>query len=152
MIYFIDGYNFLFLQEINPKNLESARIETLEFFLEKAKERPYQFVIVFDAYKDKNSYSRVDYGKIEVVYTSHNQSADDYILEQVYRLRHTCAVISNDKKLLQKAKLLNAEVCSFQQFLSRFTSKIDTEKKPTSLNLDQKYYFEKFGKGEKQDL
>lgn len=148
MIYFIDGYNFLFLQEIDPKNLESARVEILDFFVERAQERPYQFVIVFDAYKDKNSYSRVDYRNIEVVYTSHNQSADDYILEQVHRLRHKCAVISNDKKLLQKAKLLNAEVCSFKEFLSRFTPKIDTEKKPTTLSPDQKYYFEKFSKGE----
>lgn len=148
MIYFIDGYNFIFATDKEKSPIEVSRAEVLEDISEKSAD--VKVVVVFDAYNDSKEMSRFDYKNIEVIYTSPGQTADEFFLEQVSFTKNLeqMTIVSNDRKLLKELALLRANTMSFSSFFKKIKKLKSKElEKPESSQFgskDYEYYLKKF--------
>ncbi len=80
----IDGYNIIFawneLKKLAEENLESARIKLIEKIATYKLFKPFEIILVFDAYKVKGNIGEKEFiNGINVVYTKESQTADAYI-------------------------------------------------------------------------
>lgn len=123
MIYYVDGYNYLFTQGIERELFESSREEVLDFFSTNA--HSFKIIVIFDAHKQRGVFSRVFYHGIEVVYSSYEQTADEYIIEQVLHAKkpHELAVVTNDQGLAKEIRRLKAHPISFENFFKKIEKK-----------------------------
>lgn len=148
MIYFIDGYNFIFALGKERDRIEISRVEILEEVSKKSE--GLKVVVVFDAYNDLKEMSRCDYKNIEVIYTSPGQSADEFLLDQARLSKHPeqMTIVSNDRKLLKELVLLRANTLSFSSFFKKIKKiKGKRPEKPQSNHFcskDYEYYLKKF--------
>ncbi len=99
----IDGYNIIFawdkLKEIAKDSLEDARAMLTEKVCAYKVLRPYEIILVFDAYKVKGNHGEVE--KIEnitVVFTKEAETADAYIEKITHKLskNHRVRVATSD--------------------------------------------------------
>ncbi len=87
----VDGYNVIFawdkLKEIAKDSLEDAREMLVDKMCAFKAMRPYEVILVFDAYKVKGNRGEVEkVHNITVVYTKEAQTADAYIEKAAYEL------------------------------------------------------------------
>lgn len=99
----IDGYNIIFswdeLKEIAKENLEDARNMLIDRICAYKAMRPYEVIVVFDAYKVKGNRGEVEkVHNITVVYTKEAQTADSYIEKAACELgkKHHVQVATSD--------------------------------------------------------
>ncbi|MCH9632189.1 MAG: hypothetical protein S4CHLAM6_05190 [Chlamydiae bacterium] len=123
MIYYIDGYNFLFTQGREQDPFECAREEVLEYFSEKISDQ--KLIVTFDAHNSHGQFSRTFYKNIEVIYSAHDQTADDFLIDQVRfsKKPDDITVVSNDKKLIKEIKTFRAHGLSFERFFQKLNKK-----------------------------
>ncbi len=124
--YVIDGYNVLHrLSDIFSKSV--TREQLLDFLIQFHPQGRNRVVVVFDGYGTANFLS----GNIQIVY-SKSYSADDYILHllKTNRYKHV-KVVSDDRELRARAKILGAKVVASGDFL-----KIGLKRKATSVKRD----------------
>lgn len=110
--YVIDGYNVLHrLSDILSKTV--TREQLLDFLVQFRPQGRNSTVVVFDGYGTHNFGGE----KIQIVY-SKSCSADDYILYllKTNRYKHV-NVVSDDKELRARAKMLGAKVVTSVDFL-----------------------------------
>ena len=87
----VDGYNVIFawdkLKEIANDSLEDARNLLTDKLCAFKAMRPYEIILVFDAYKVKGNRGEVErVHNITVVYTKEAQTADAYIEKAAHEL------------------------------------------------------------------
>ena len=87
----VDGYNVIFawdkLKEIAKDSLEDARNMLVDKLCAFKAMRPYELIVVFDAYKVKGNRGEVEkVHNITVVYTKEAQTADAYIEKAAHEL------------------------------------------------------------------
>jgi len=100
---FVDGYNIINsweeLQETAETSIEAARQELIDIMIEYQSYRDINLIVVFDAYKVKGTSLRKEkYGKLEVVFTKENETADAYIerkLDEIGRIRKVTVATSD---------------------------------------------------------
>ena len=99
----VDGYNIIFawdaLKEAAKQNLENARQMLLDILCNYRGVRPYEMIVVFDAYKvHRNPGSVEKYHNLHVVYTKEAETADNYIEKATYDLgkRYRVRVATSD--------------------------------------------------------
>ncbi len=99
----VDGYNIIFswdeLKEIAKDNLEDARNMLIDRICAYKAMRPYEVIVVFDAYKVKGNRGEVEkIHNITVVYTKEAQTADAYIEKTAHELgkKHHVQVATSD--------------------------------------------------------
>ena len=99
----IDGYNIIFswdeLKEIAKYSLEDARNMLVDRICAYKAMRPYEVIVVFDAYKVKGNRGEVEkVHNITVVYTKEAQTADAYIEKAAHELgkKHHVQVATSD--------------------------------------------------------
>jgi len=111
-IYIIDGYNLMYrLSEVSGK--PPSREQVLELFIKFRPQGRNKVIVVFDGYGQGSSQR----GKISVIY-SKSRSADEYILKLIEdKKQENVRVVSDDRELLRKAKLLGAGVVGSGEFL-----------------------------------
>lgn len=151
MKYYIDGYNYLFLLNKEEKSFEDQRESLLNEFATLLMDFKARVIIVFDAYKTHGEKSCINYKNLNVVYTPHNQSADDYLIERVElsKVPKAITVVSNDKRLLKQVSYLSGSISSFETFLAFVKKKTKKAKdfKPSSMsNKEFNRYEEEFKK------
>jgi uncharacterized protein len=121
MHYFIDGYNFLFKLSHNWHfDLRSQRDALIQAFNERIEELKLSLTIVFDgAEMPRGDYTRSHWKSVEVVYTHEALSADEYILHRLEEAKHgrLYTVVTSDRELINRAKLLGAYAMNNQTFL-----------------------------------
>jgi uncharacterized protein len=121
MHYFIDGYNFLFKLSHNWHfDLRSQRDALIQAFNERIEELKLSLTIVFDgAEMPRGDYTRSHWKSVEVVYTHEGLSADEYILHRLEEAKHgrLYTVVTSDRELMNRAKLLGAYAMNNQTFL-----------------------------------
>ena len=143
MIYLIDGYNLLFRLFHSEKKFEAQREVIIDFIQEKASLLNIYMHLIFDGYKQNQELSNISYfDNLKVIYTSKGQTADDYILEQIF-LSKTPAeilVITSDNTLKRKAKEMHAQTKSIDSFISWLSKKESLIKK--SMYLDEDNYLD----------
>lgn len=99
----IDGYNQIYswnsLQDLARQNYNSARDKLIDLVINYQGYKNCKVILVFDAYKVKDSTSRSSkYGDTQVIYTSYGQTADSYIEKLVHDLKgkYNLIVASSD--------------------------------------------------------
>lgn len=99
----IDGYNIIFaweeLKNIAKDSLDDARNMLIDRVCSYKAMRPYEIILVFDAYKVKGNRGEVEkVHNITVVYTKEAQTADAYIEKAAYELgkNHHVQVATGD--------------------------------------------------------
>jgi Predicted RNA-binding protein containing a PIN domain len=120
--YFIDGYNLMFrLQGKKTPSLHKKREEIISALNEEATLFRLNITLVFDgAEQAPEEGTRTHYDTLEIVYTSKKQSADAYILEQLEYSKDPSSeiVITSDRELAGRAKMLGAATETIEAFLS----------------------------------
>jgi predicted RNA-binding protein with PIN domain len=131
-VLYIDGYNLLFKCHPHHLSLQEAReklILELDQLFTLLKREAY---IVFDAMYQKNDLSHYSLKSVHIIYTAHKESADDYLYHLV---AHSASpslytIITSDKKVQTRVKLLGGKILSLDSFLLYLHKK--KKKLPTS--------------------
>ena len=126
MQYLIDGYNLLFRLPKTTLSLQKKRERLIEELNHTVVSLNLQVTLIFDASNDERySSTRSHYDAIEIVYTTKEQSADNYILSLVENsgAPHLLCVVTSDRDLANKSHLLGAKTIALQDFLVRIGKK-----------------------------
>lgn len=117
MHYLIDGYNLLFRVFKEENALEEQR-RLLTTFLEKATKG--RATLIFDSAFQLGESERSHYKTLEVIYTAHGQTADEYILEMIEKapIPQEITVVTSDKPLGRHVRDLQAHVETIEVFFS----------------------------------
>lgn len=108
-ILFIDGYNVInswpnLQKYIKDNNIDEAREKLIEILAEYQVYKKIEIVLVFDAYKVKDSIRKKEkFNNLEIVYTKEKETADTYIernLDLIGR-KHRVTVATSDNALQQ---------------------------------------------------
>lgn len=132
MHYLVDAYNLLFRVQKKQSSLEKSRNSLISDLNEIASEFRMHIVLIFDgAHEVRLPTSRGHYDAIEIVYTSKEQSADEYILEELgyTKTPQKYTIVTNDLDLRGKSSLLRAETLSIDEFLARLAKKKRVKKR-----------------------
>lgn len=127
MSYIIDGYNLLFWikPEVNP--LEHGRKRIAEELSQLLDLYAFKAIIVFDSCKENGHDfpSRSFLGKLEIIFSPRNQSADDYIVEflTTSKLKSQMTLVSSDRDLCQAVKALGVHSLDIETFVQRIAKK-----------------------------
>ncbi len=126
MHYFIDGYNFLFRLSKQKLPLEKKRTLLLITLNEEIEKLRMDATIVFDSSeKLRESASRGHLDALEIIYTTKQETADDYILKAIKASSNPQneTVVSSDRELTGRCKQLGAKAVTIEQFLSMIQKK-----------------------------
>jgi predicted RNA-binding protein with PIN domain len=141
MLFLLDGYNLLFRSGPPAKDFEAKRLQFIEEMEQQADQNGIRMTIVFDAAQTPDLFVRSHYKSVEIVYSSENQSADDYILRLVEHSNRSSriTVVTNDNGLSRRARALGARSEGVEQFLSKLERYQTKEAKcpPKPDRLDQ---------------
>jgi predicted RNA-binding protein with PIN domain len=129
LLYLIDGYNLLyssFREWIEKFGLENAR----QFLINFLRSYKRKFIIVFDGREEYPNYH------MENVIFTKGKSADEYIKNFLknYKNKDEIIVVSNDKSIINYAKMLKVKTISTKQFLNERKNK---EIKEEKINFDE---------------
>ena len=129
LLYLIDGYNLLyssFREWIEKFGLENAR----QFLINFLRSYKRKFIIVFDGREEYPSYP------MENVIFTKGKSADEYIKNFIKNCENKdeIIVVSNDKSIINYAKMLKVKTISTKQFLNERKNKEIREEK---INFDE---------------
>jgi len=118
MHYIIDGYNLLFWLKGDRTHLESLRRAFIHDMDKKAALLKMDITIVFDGHFREDEESRSHFRNLEIIYTSHGESADEVIFSEVKSsldARHE-VVITSDRDLAWRVKKLHAKTEKAPEF------------------------------------
>ena len=117
MIILIDGYNVL--RQLIPKEIsESERMRFIAQLAQYNKQKRHQITVVFDGGGGKRP-EKFKKSDIEVVYSGHQQNADDYIKDYVYNhAQRELLVVSADRQLCRR--VLNAGATTIEPYAFLF--------------------------------
>lgn len=118
MHYFIDGYNLLFRLLGDGDLLRDQRDWIIWDLSEKLQFLDLDITIVFDATYCHGNSNRSHYKNLEIIYTSSDETADEYIITELSNIENPRqeTVVTSDKKLAWLARRLNAKTESIEQF------------------------------------
>lgn len=134
MHYLVDAYNLLFRFLKKGKSLEDRRRQLIEEINRAAQALNLQITLVFDGADDYQSYpTRGHFDCLELVYTSKNKTADEYISEEVIHSKNAAeiTVVTNDRELASRCKDHHAKIKTIDGFIG-FLSKKKAKKKKSS--------------------
>ena len=147
MHYWIDGYNLLFRLTKDYKTMRQNERKILLALNASITQLNYSVTVVLDGReKDPPEALRRNLDSLALIYTPHNQTADDYILEAISHSSHPEkeTVISSDLELLRKAQQRGARGFTIEKFLSQLihkkkkkSDKANPEFHETSANIDR---------------
>lgn len=105
---------------IDP-SLQYARESMIESIDQKLLLVKIHVSIVFDALNQPGDGSRNHFHHLEILFTPHQQTADDFIIGKLEESRETekKTVVTNDKDLMRRARLRGAHTKTIDQFLSQ---------------------------------
>jgi predicted RNA-binding protein with PIN domain len=134
MYYLVDAYNLLFRTLKKSGTLEKKRQRMIEELNDAISQISLQVTLVFDGAEEHLPYtSRGHFDAIELVYTSKNKSADEYISDEVILSKSPTqiTVVTNDRELATRCRNHRAGTMTIDEFLA-FVSKKRAKKKRAS--------------------
>ncbi len=145
MLFFIDAYNLLFRLRIPLENFQTQRELLIWELNEKNRRVGLDIIVVFDAQYQLSEESRSHFGTLEVIYTSQNETADEYILHAVKysKIPKNICVVTSDKILANKAKLKGAQILSLNKFISLLQSRSKNKKENPEKKISSPALFQK---------
>jgi uncharacterized protein len=146
MHYWIDGYNLLFRIAKNYKTVKIKERALLCFLQESLIILKYTTTVVFDG-KGKNPAQPLqkNLNSLKIVYTPHNQTADDYIIQALDELQRGFkeTVISSDKDLLMRARQKGAKIMTVEQFLVLINKRKKQLLTPSKEVVESTFHFQR---------
>lgn len=126
----MDGYNLLFRQEKEGKNLETKRNLLISSIVVNFNRLKLKGTLVFDAPHQSEAATRSHVGTISVVYTSCQETADEWILNHIRECQdpHQLMVVTSDRDLAFQARQLRAKTISTTAFLSTLDKQLERRK------------------------
>ena len=118
MHYLIDGYNLLF-KENWALSLQNAREKLISELDRIATILTLDCTIVFDAHFQTDDLHRGHYNSLEIVFTAHGQTADEYIASYVEHQKKKIVIITSDRGLQAKVKAFGKDIETVKHFLTR---------------------------------
>jgi predicted RNA-binding protein with PIN domain len=138
MHYYIDGYNFIFSQNLDTEDFEKSRLELIEWLNAVAKRDCLTITVVFDAAFQKDERKRMHVGALEVIFSGPHETADSLLLDifETKKRPATITLVTSDHSLRKRAGHLRVHtetVASFvQKIKKKKPSRCDAMQKPTS--------------------
>jgi predicted RNA-binding protein with PIN domain len=115
-ILIVDGYNVIHgsddLKRLSEIQLEEARVQLINDLNGYSGFKGWETILVFDAYQQQSLEKREEMvGRIKVVFTEKNKTADSYIEKLVYSLpkAYSVRVVTSDFTLQQMVMASGAE-------------------------------------------
>lgn len=141
MHYLVDAYNLLFRTLKKRGSLEKTRQTLIEELNEMVTEFNLHVTLVFDGAEEHLPLpTRGHYDAIELVYTPKNQTADEYIYEEVSLSRTPAqiTVVTSDRELSGRCHQHRAKTLTIDEFL-QLLSKKKFKKKRLSISHDRPF-------------
>lgn len=138
MRYLIDGYNLVFRVLPHYIPLHHRRQMTVTELSEKISALQLDVAIIFDAHQTLEEYSRGHLAGLEIHYTAHQQTADDWILDSIAESKTpgNLTVVTSDNQLAWQCRMNGAHIVDVKTFLvwleKRYDSKVLKETPPPS--------------------
>jgi len=140
MRYYVDGYNLLFhVLSADQKELHVQRQQIIQELNQKASLLDLDLVVIFDAQYQVGESSRSHYDRLEILFTSQDETADETILEMVRDelSPSTITVVTSDKKLAWFARRCSAKTETVQEFINwlnrRYRNRLKQQKRPPAI-------------------
>jgi predicted RNA-binding protein with PIN domain len=149
----IDGYNVAFaderLRRMAIKDRSAARARFIEMLVAYVQQRLLHITLVFDGRGTMVDSDTLVPGKLQVVYSADNQTADDVIVSTIRRSGTPRAyiVVSSDNAVRTEARALGCEVLKAGRFLERLAAEPDRRDRRESKTRDlgdTDYWLERF--------
>ncbi len=134
MHYLVDAYNLLFRTLKKRGSLEKSRQLLIEELNEIISQLNLHVTLVFDGAEEHLPLpTRGHFDAIEIIYTSKNQTADEYIYGEITHARTPAqmTVVTNDRELSGRCHQNRAKTMTIDEFL-HFLKKKKTKKKHSS--------------------
>ncbi|MEG0310708.1 MAG: NYN domain-containing protein [Eubacterium sp.] len=120
----VDGYNVIHiwaeLMGIEQIRLEEARENLIEKLNSYSSFMGYETILVFDAYSKENNLNREEMrGKVKVIFTEKNKTADSYIEKFVFNLPklYTVKVVTSDYAIQRMVLAVGGERVTSKELL-----------------------------------
>lgn len=132
MHYFIDGYNLMFRVIRAGNDLQLQREAIIHDLNRKIKCLNLHVTLIFDAQYQTGESSRHHYQNLEIRFTEHGETADDFILKELKHQKNPqhVTVITSDKRLAWSVRRRHAKTESVEEFLSWLNRRYKNKKKP----------------------
>jgi predicted RNA-binding protein with PIN domain len=119
MHYFIDGYNMLFRLVGAKDDLQKQREAIIHDLNKKISLVKLDISLIFDSTYQIGERERSHFHELEIAFTAEGETADEYILDEIKNSSHPQQeiVVTSDKGLARKARLLSAQVESIEDFM-----------------------------------
>lgn len=125
MHYYIDGYNLIFRIYHSGSDLMERRQRFIAEINQKIEGLDVEVTLVFDSYYIPGERTRSHYHALEILFTAHNETADELILKAVKSKRNPreVTVVTSDKKLAWQVRSYAAKTESVESFLKWLESR-----------------------------
>lgn len=120
MLYLLDGYNLLFTLTESDHPFAQQRQKIIHFLQKRFASFKMTGVLVFDGRVRRGEESGRSYpSPLEVIYTSKEQSADQFIIEQIETSQNPrqVTVVTNDRGLIANVHPLGAKTIGNAKFI-----------------------------------
>ena len=158
MHYFIDGYNLLFRQNQEWRNLQKQRESVIYELDTKVSILNLDVSIVFDAIHQPGNGSRSHYNSIEILFSAQGETADEFILNRLKNLYSPKSetIVTSDKGLARLSRHYQSKTMSIDEFLfwleRCYVNKIKKIKAGKSFSVPDKTFLESSKSKKSEDL
>lgn len=134
MHFWIDGYNLLFYVAKGKMTLQQKR----EILLTTLSAFSLNMTIVFDSASGDLGSGRGYFRDLKIIYTKEGQTADQYICDEISNTftPKQETVVTSDRELSERCKLLGAKVQNIPSFLEQLAKKKRKKKRKADKNID----------------
>jgi predicted RNA-binding protein with PIN domain len=142
MHYLVDAYNLLFRTLKKRSSLEKSRQSLIQELNEIIAEINLHVILVFDGAEEHLPLpTKGHFDAIEIIYTSKNQTADEYIYEEVTLSRTPAqlTVVTNDRELTGRCHQHRAKTMTIDEFLHLLFKKKTKKKKHLKTSHDRAF-------------
>jgi predicted RNA-binding protein with PIN domain len=139
MHYYIDGYNLLFRILKAGDDVRKQR-EELTFELEKKIHLlEINATLVFDSHYQEDASTRSHYKSLEIVFTAQNETADEFILQQLKESNNPShhTVVTSDKKLAHLCRLRLGKTETVDEFLAWIGKRYKNKQRQKRLQISK---------------
>ena len=149
MLYIIDGYNLMFRIWKTDDDLQGPREALIKDLDQKMAILKLNVILVFDAQYQERDTAFIQQKNLEIHFTEHGETADDYIVKLVKKSANplNITVITSDNKLSWLTRRINGKTQSVDLFLKWINNKYrNTLKKENTPFTKRETFLEKTAK------
>ncbi|MCX8094365.1 MAG: NYN domain-containing protein [Candidatus Goldbacteria bacterium] len=120
----IDGYNLMHCMKLKGESFKQQREYLIYLLQQFLAINEGNITVVFDGHKNISEHKSIEkHGKVKVIYSAKNQSADDVIIEMLMKGKEkvkNIILITSDRKLINFASAKKIKIMSSLNFAEYF--------------------------------